>query len=121
MGFAKEGLDGALDAHGHIVAEIFAFEDGHNTVVVDEQAAFGSIVDAFHSETKGVQVLVLRGDDEAGAIYAVATHKAAYEVADELLDDDGIVPHDFSVFDINLSFLQDGDLIQGYIGGELVL
>ena len=55
------------------------------------------------------------------AIYAVATHKTAYEVADELLHDNGIVPDDFSVFDINLAFLQDGDFIQGHIGSELVL
>ncbi len=64
---------------------------------------------------------MLRGDDESGAIYAVATHKAAYEVADELLDEDGIVPHDFTVFDVNLAFLQDGDFIQGHIGSELAL
>lgn len=119
--FAKEGLDSSLDAHSHIIAEVFAFKDGYNAVVVDKQAVLGSIVDTFHSEAKGIEVLVLRGDDESGAIYAVATHKTAYEVADELLHDNGIVPDDFSVFDINLAFLQDGDFIQGHIGSELVL
>ena len=111
MLFTENQLDGLLDTHGHVIGEILTGKDRYHTVIIYLDATCCSIVYAFYLYTQYRKVLVLTSDDESWFVYAVASHEATYQVADELFNDDAFVPYDFAIHNVNLTLLQNGYFI----------
>jgi hypothetical protein len=107
MRIPKYRLDGSTDALGHVVSEIvFLGDDRDDAVVINGNGAARGLWMPVYLQAKRGEVGVLVSNDEAWAVYAVAAHEATYEIAEELLDDDIVMPHNFAILDGYLTLLQ---------------
>ena len=61
------------------------------------------------------------GDMQSGLVQPVTPEAQTYQIAEKLLHDHIAMEHELVILDGDLSLLEDGDLVQGYIGREFIL